>query len=59
MAYRLKQKKFGFQRYYPKPKTQLDWKELYEAHKQFIPNIKQITVSWSKKGKLTYNVRKK
>jgi hypothetical protein len=44
-------KRFGYQRFYPRPRTPEQWNSLYNAHKQIIPNVEKITLQWSRKGK--------
>jgi len=46
----LKMKKFGSQRWFPKPRTEKHWDMLYKNHKTVVPNIQKLTVEWSQKG---------
>jgi len=51
MAHRQAMKKFGKQRYFPKPRNERDWDVLYRANKTLVPSITKLTLYWSKKGR--------
>jgi len=50
MAYWRKLKRFGYARWFPRPKTERHWDTLYKGHKTIVPNIQQLTLEWSQKG---------
>lgn len=43
-------KKFGIVKFYPKPKTEEDWHEVYLRHEIHLPNVSRIVLHWSNKG---------
>merc|ERR1712000_747563 len=47
---RNQKKKFGIVKFYPKPKTQEEWHEVYLRHEINLPNVSKILLSWSNKG---------
>jgi len=56
-AHRQAMKKFGKQRYFPKPRNDRDWDVLYRANKTLVPTISKLTLHWSKKGKGQTGIR--
>lgn len=47
---RNQKKKFGIVKFYPKPKTQEEWHEVYLRHEINLSNVSKILLSWSNKG---------
>eukprot|EP01126_Amoeba_proteus_P048339 TRINITY_DN5581_c0_g1_i4.p2 TRINITY_DN5581_c0_g1~~TRINITY_DN5581_c0_g1_i4.p2 ORF type:complete len:114 (-),score=26.60 TRINITY_DN5581_c0_g1_i4:606-947(-) len=51
-------KRFGYRRFYPAPRTPEHWRDLWEKHKQLVPNVKKLSLLYSRKGPGQAGIRK-